>query len=167
MKPNTSYKKLHSDPQSLTESNEQPSRRTKLTKQLEKEFMAAWGSAPDRIRLGSRLCSTIARFRKKDGKPIEGFDHCTFYTAPGDQRVIVTQPYGKFAAQLKRDLTLDKGVAPEIIVATQWAFYYPGHADMIVLKFPFNYAKALEDFSERQLERSYQAALRQDEDEAE
>ena len=167
MKPNASYKKLQSELQSLTENSEQPSRRSTLRKQLETEFMATWGFAPDRLRLGSRLCSTIRSFRKKDGNPIEGFDHYTFYTAADDQRVIVTQPYGKFAAQLKRDLTLDKGIAPEIIVATQWAFYYPGHADMIVLKFPFNYAKALEKFSERQKQDSYKAFSRQAEEEAE
>jgi hypothetical protein len=149
MKPDESYSKLQSELQLLIKKNDQTSQRTKLKKQLEKKFMNAWQFTPDRLRLGSRLCEAIEQFRKRDGKSVQGFDHCTFYTGADDQRIIVTQPYDASCSDFRRDLILDKGICPEIIEATEWAFYYPGRADLFIIKFPFGYAKALESFKRK------------------
>lgn len=128
--------------------------------------MVEWGFTTDQEGLGFQLRSQIGLIGTTDIKAIARFDHCTYYTGANDERVIVTQPYGDFFAHFQANLTLDDGVAPEIIVATEWAFYYPGRADLIILKFPDKYAEALKDFIQRQRQRSHQTVSTLDEDEA-
>jgi len=149
MKPDESYKKLQKELQALIEKSDQSGQRSKIKKQLEKAFMAAWQFAPDRLRLGGKLNVAIDQFRTKDGTCPRGFDHCTYYTGVNDQRIIVTQPYHMACSAILQDLTLDNGVCPEIIDATEWAFYYPGRANLHIVKFPFGFAKAMQDFTKK------------------
>ena len=76
-----------------------------------------------------------------------GFDHCTCYFEPQtNAHVVVTQPYLEPAAAgelLTRGLTVVDRIKPEIIPAPEWAFYYPGHATLVVVKFPPGYRKIL------------------------
>jgi hypothetical protein len=103
-------------------------------------FVTAWNFGRDRLRLSYKLEERILHLIS-DG----GIDHRTYYTGPHDSRVIVTQPYGKFADQLRADLTLDNGAAPDVIEASDWGFYYPGHASLVVLNFPSDYAKSMDE----------------------
>jgi|GEM_PF-5938096 hypothetical protein len=140
MKTDASFISLQRELQMLIEQNEQPDRRRKLEADLRSRFAVAWQFRPDRLRLGYRLQLLL------NGVP--GFDHCEYFTGANDQRVIVTQPYGDYEAELTRGLTLSVDMAPEIIVATEWAFYYPAHANLIIIKFPINYDKAWADFQD-------------------
>jgi hypothetical protein len=146
IKPNASYVKMQCELRRLIEQKDQTGRREKLSSQLEAEFKAAWQLAPDRLRMASRLAAAITNHKIEENKRVEGLEHRSYYTGVNDQRVIVTQPYGNFTVELKQCLTLDNAMSPEVILATEWAFYYPGPNDLIVLKFPYNYAKALAAF---------------------
>lgn len=158
MKPDDSYTKLQAKLGSLIATQNLTRERTKVASQLEKQFMAAWQFAPDRLRLGRKLADTLRTFRTKDHKGVRGFDHCTFYSGLHDQRIIVTQPYGALASDVKHDLTLDEGICPNVIDATEWAFYYPAHASLFIVKFPFGFKEAMDDF-QRKLERAEREAL--------
>lgn len=107
--------------------------------------MAAWQLSSDRRRLAYRLGENL---RNMPNRQISGLDHCSYYTGANGQRVIVTQPYGDFATELKHNLTLNNVMSPEVIAASEWAFYYPGdsHASLIVIRFPSDYAQALTEF---------------------
>jgi hypothetical protein len=146
MKPDAAYKKLQRELQTLMESRQTSVRKGQLKKQLEAKFMAAWQFTSDRGGRAKHLRYSIRRFKKKDGSFIEGFDHCSFYTGANNERVIVTQPYGIDFKQLRIDLTLHKGIAPEIIDATEWAFYYPGKAYLVIVKCPNDYGRSLVSF---------------------
>jgi hypothetical protein len=142
-KPDDSYKKLQNELKILIENSDHSSRRTKLPKELEKKFMAAWGFSPDRRKLSYKLYDKVRLILTKDERTIEGLDHCTFYSGAGDERIVVTQPYDLSSPQFERDFTLDKGLRPEVVNATDWAFYYPERADLFIIKFPSGYEKAL------------------------
>src|ERR1700735_3858501 len=145
MKPDASYGELQNERQILIEQHIKTERRDKLYRELEARFMAAWQFGPDRRRLACRLKENV---RIRPDRNISGFDHCTFYTGANDRRIVVTQPYGNDEAALKAGLALDEKMSPEIIVATDWAFYFPGHADLIIIKFPFGYAEAFTKLKE-------------------
>jgi len=149
MKPNGSYVKMQCEVGRLMEQKDHTGRREKLSSQLEAQFTAAWQLAPDRLRMASHLAAAIANHNTEENTRVEGLDHCSYYTGVNDQRVIVTQPYGNFMFELKQGLTLDNAMSPEVILATEWAFYYPGPFELIILKFPDNYAKALAAFKKR------------------
>jgi len=149
MKPNAVYVKMQCEVGRLMEQKDHTGRREKLSSQLEAEFTAAWQLAPDRLRMASHLAAAIANHNTEENKRVEGLDHCSYYTGVNDQRVIVTQPYGNFMFELKQGLTLDNAMSPEVILATEWAFYYPGPFELIILKFPDNYARALAAFKKR------------------
>lgn len=138
--PSAIYREQQQELRELTEANVPTGRKLRLQRSLEKMFVEAWGFDRDHRRLsyglGMRLQSS-------------GLDHCTYYAGALDERVIVTQPYGEFASELRRDFTLDDGTAPEVIEASDWAFYYPGHASLVVLVFPFNYSKLRDQNAER------------------
>jgi len=140
MKPDESYAKLQKRRLHLIEIND-TGEGTKVKNQLERKFMAAWQFTPDRRRLGCKLAEAIRLFRS-----VRGFDHCSYYTGENDQRIIVTQPYGSSASEIIQDLTLSNGVCPEVIDATEWAFYYPEHASLFIVRFPSNFQKAMQDF---------------------
>lgn len=126
-----------------------PSPQTKIRKQLEEEFMDAFQLAPDGLGATQRLADSVCALTRTRGERVGCLDHCSYYTGQGDF-VVVTQPYGNHAdaAEELESLTLDERTAPEIIPATEWAFYYPGHADLFVLKFPCHYARALAKIKE-------------------
>lgn len=134
--PNAAYRKMQEE-----FSSAERKQRWALSKKMESEFVAAWGFGKDRLRLAVKLRDAI-------GLQVRGFDHCSFYTGHNDQRIIVTQPYGDFEQELRRSLTLGEGAAPEVVNATEWAFYYPGEAQLLILKFPPLYAKSLEKYCE-------------------
>ena len=147
MRPDAAYKKLQKELQTLMESNvKPPGKRRELENRLKEKFMAAWQFTAGRGRRGEVLRDAIKQFKKKDGSSIAGFDHCSFYTGENNERVIVTQPYGIDVRQLRKDLTLHNGIAPEIIDATEWAFYYPGKADLVIVKCPNDYGRSLVSF---------------------
>ena len=77
-----------------------------------------------------------------------GFDHCTcYYESETKSHVVVTQPYlqtGEAVELLARGLVVPGQPEPGIIAAPEWAFYYPVHATMIVVKFPPEYERILE-----------------------
>lgn len=153
MKPSESYNQLQKNLQWLIEINDLAGERTKVKEKLEKQFMEAWQLAPDRRRLGYKLGDAIRRFKGRDDDGVRGFDHQTFYTGENDQRIIVTQPYGVSASEILHDLTLDDVVCPEVIDATEWAFYFPGQAGCFIVKFPFGFKKAMEGY-EKKLQRA-------------
>ncbi|HEV2694480.1 MAG TPA: hypothetical protein VG347_16420 [Verrucomicrobiae bacterium] len=153
MKPDESYIKLQKRLLKLIEINDRSGERTKIKKQLEKKFMAAWQFTPERGRRGSKLAAAIRLFKTEAENIVRGFDHCTHYTGENDQRIIVTQPYGVFPAEIVQDLTLSKDVCPEVIDATEWAFYYPEHARLFIVKFPSDFQKAMQKF-EKELHRA-------------
>ena len=137
--PSPSYKKLQNQLRELSETGRGPERRTTLEKKLEREFMVAWGLTKDRLRLSYKLEGRLSLLNHRGG-----LDHCKHYTGDCDQRVIVTQPYGDVATQLKADFTLYNGVCPEVIEASEWGYYFPGHASLVILIFPADYAKSLD-----------------------
>jgi hypothetical protein len=153
MTPDESYIKLQRHYQHLIELRDQTRQRIRIRNQLEQKFMAAWQLMPDRLRLGAKLCNSIELFRTRDDRLVSGIEHYSFYTGLHDQRIIVTQPYGVSKSDIESDLTLDKGICPEIIDATPWAFYHPGRADLFIIKFPFAFDKAMESFR-RNLDRA-------------
>jgi hypothetical protein len=154
MIPDDSYKKLQARLRRLVELNDLSGERTKVKKQLEKQFMGAWQLAPDRLRLGCKLSDAIRLFRTKNDTCVRGFDHCSYYTGQNDQRVIVTQPYDSTPAEIQQDLTFGAGLHPEVIDATGWGFYYPGKSNMFVVKFPRDFIKAMETFK-KQMRREF------------
>jgi hypothetical protein len=121
--------------------------------------MEVWNFMPDRLRLGYKMSEAVRLFTTMQGECVQGFDHCTFYTGPNDQRIIVTQPYNAFAMEIQVDLTLDNGICPEVIDATEWAFYYPGEAGLFIVKFPFGFTKEMADFEKRRKRTELQNAL--------
>jgi hypothetical protein len=146
MKPDESYIKLQKRLLNLIKINDLSGERTKVKNQLEKKFMAAWQLTPDRGRLSGRLDNAIRLFKTEAENIVRGFEHRSYYTGENDRRVIVTQPYGAFPSEIVQDLTLSKGVCPEVIDATEWAFYYPEHAGLFIVKFPSGFQKAMQDF---------------------
>jgi len=139
MKPDASYIKLQTKLRTWIKQGKPLRERIKLERELEKRFVAAWGFTSDRHRLARSIGRLIwINF-------IPGFDHCDFYAGANGERVIISQTYVEFPPQLRASLTLENGLAPEIIVATEWAFYNPGNADLRILKFPCSYEKALEE----------------------
>ena len=112
----------------------------KLEATLESEFMRAWGFERDRSSVPKSIRMIVARV-------CEGFDHCTYYRdLDSTDTVIVTQPYTEaeeLVPNLERGLSLGNWLRPKIVPAPEWAFYYPGRATLIVLKFPRGYKAAL------------------------
>lgn len=95
---------------------------------------------PDHRKRAARMRSSLVP-NGEDGDI--GLDHCTYYYDPNQCRpVVVTQPYGEFAEQLRKSLTLGKWLEPEVIHAPQWTFYYPGKAQLHVIFFPREYPAA-------------------------
>jgi|ERR1700722_6414994 len=147
MKPDASYVEMQSELRTLRDRHDLPARQKELSIQSEAKFKAAWKLGADRLRLAARLRAKLSELTKRQGQRIAGLDHCTYYAGMRGQRVIVSQPYGKpFGAvesELKRALTLDSGISPQVISATEWAYYHPGSADLIILSFPYRYGKSL------------------------
>jgi hypothetical protein len=162
MKPDTAYTNLQAELKTLIQSNQEPIRRSRLAKKLEKQFMAAWRLTPDRRGMSGRVLTAIQAYRTIDGSPIAGFDHCTNYTGADDQRVTVTQPYDISCSILKSGLALNNDACPEIIDASEWAFYYPGRAKLFIIKFPNGYAEALEKFRRASERAAVQAPWKSD-----
>jgi hypothetical protein len=115
-----------------------------IQEELEAEFAHAWGLScdPDGAlhemkMMAARNCNTFEHC----------FDHCTcYYEAETKSCVVVTQPYlepGEVVESLTHSLVVPGQVEPGIIAAPEWAFYYPGHATMIVVKFPPGYERVL------------------------
>ncbi len=111
-----------------------------LQEQMEAEFIRAWGlladeheHALDMQRLAAWSC--------------DGFDHCTYYLDPDTQaRVVVTQPYldaSEVVETLTEGLVLPNRKGPQILAAPEWAFYYPGWATLVMIKFPRGYERVL------------------------
>lgn len=153
MQPDDTYKKLQKELLYLTSINDRTGETTKIRSQLERQFKAAWKLGPDRLRLGAKLEQAIRRFTPKGKKWVHGFDHCTCYTGENDQRVIVTQPYNVSVSEIAQDLTLDNGICPEVINATEWGFHNPGQAKLFIVKFPFGFREAMDNF-EKNLRRA-------------
>jgi hypothetical protein len=107
---------------------------------LESDFMRAWGFEHARGKAAMSI-------RAMAGRVCEGFDHCTYYhELDSSDTVIVTQPYARaetLVEKLQRGLSLGNWLRPQIIAAPEWAFYYPGQATLIILKFPRGYQTAL------------------------
>jgi hypothetical protein len=137
MKPDASYLELQRRLRRLIVGEADLLLRQNIKHALESRFASAWHFLPDRRQLSRKLYDSLN---------VPGLDHCEFYTTEIDQRVIVTQPYGDFEAELIRTLTLSLEMQPEITTANEWAFYYPGKASLVIMKFPSNYVKAWSDF---------------------
>ena len=166
MKPDENYIALQKRLEHLIKINDRSRERIIVENQLEKRFMAAWNFGPDRVRLGYKLSEALRVFTTKEGECVRGFDHCTFYSGPNDQRVIVTQPYNSFASEILQDLTFDNGICPEVIDATEWAFYYPGEARLFIVKFPFEFEKEMKNFEKRMKRAELEKALNSRDDES-
>lgn len=166
MTPDKSYQKLQTKLLNLIRSNDHSGERRKITNQLEKLFMAAWGFSPDRLRLGCKLREAVSMFRTEKDACVRGFDHCTYYTGPNDQRVIVSQPYNCFADEISQDLSLHDGICPEVIDASDWGFYFPTEADLFIVKFPFGFSKAMDQFEQKLRRAENEKLLRRAESES-
>src|SRR6185369_17490798 len=118
MQPDKIYQELQSKLLRLIQSNDQSGEREKLANQLEKRFMSAWGFGPDRLKLGYKLSEAIRVFRTEGDARVRGFDHCSYYTGANDRRIIVSQPYNCFVADITQDLTLHNDIYPEVIDAS-------------------------------------------------
>ena len=167
MKPSATYKKLQMKLRRLIEARDTGGERRRTEDELERQFMTAWRFMPDRLKLSHRLRHVVERFERKDGERVEGFDHCSYYTGENDQRIIVSQPYGFTATEIHDGLTLDKGISPEVIDATEWAFYYPGRANLFILKFPFGFKKAMEQYQKKAQRAAIKQALERSAERAE
>jgi hypothetical protein len=141
MSPDTTYQQLQARLQRLSPTNDQVVLRSKLINQLERKFMAAWQFSKRGCRPGYRLYDSICH-------NLPGFDHVSFYTGTDGQAVIVTQPYKVQLPDLRRALTLDQGICPDIIEATDWTFHYPGRTKLIIIKFTTGYGRAVEIFQQ-------------------
>lgn len=112
--------------------------------QLEAEFVHAWGLSDDSDGVSLDMKMMAARNCNSFD---HCFDHCTcYYEGETKSHVVVTQPYrkpGEVVESLTRSLVVPGQVEPWIIVAPEWAFYYPRHATMIVVKFPPGYERIL------------------------
>jgi hypothetical protein len=104
-----------------------------IEEQLEAEFVRDWGLSADIDGVSLRMKMIAAKSRG-------GFDHWTcYYERETRSEVVVTQPYlepGEAVELLTRGLSVNGGAQPRIIEASEWAFYYPGEATLIVVKFP-------------------------------
>ena len=111
-----------------------------IAEQLEAEFVEAWGFSGD-------IDGVSLEMKMMAARNCEGFDHCTcYYESETGSHVVVTQPYlwpGEAVELLRRGLIVGVRIRPEIIAAPEWAFYYPGHATLIVVKFPPGYESIL------------------------
>lgn len=124
--PSPRFVEAQKELQNIIEARGQGRRRDELVKELTGEFMDAFRlrntkASPDWIR-----------------KLIWGadyFDHLTFYRRD-DRYIIVSQPYG-FNPEAARDWCARIGAT--LLVATEWAHYYPGsdHADCLIFDFPY------------------------------
>jgi len=165
MRPSKCYRELQSELVTLIKADNASDKRH-LRVQLEREFTERWGFGPDRLRLGSKLGDAIKMFETKRGDYVRGFDHCTYYTGENDQRIIVTQPYCCRAGDIKRDLTLNNGIRPEVIDASEWGFHYPGRAELFIVKFPFGFLKAMDNYKKMFRRAELEEALRYADEEA-
>ncbi len=103
-----------------------------VEEQLEAEFVQAWGLSKDPKRV-SRGLPYLGPTR------CAGLDHCTFYYDPETGcQVVVTQPYLEDDEVLESLTTHPKlcELKPEIVLAHEWTFYYPGETTLWILKFP-------------------------------
>ncbi len=111
-----------------------------LEEELEGYFVSAWGFSPD-------IGGHAREMKMMAGRACDGFDHCTFYYDPATKaQVVVTQPYvdaEEVVEEMTRGLTLGNWATPEIIAAPEWAFYYPGRATLVIVKFPRGYKSIL------------------------
>jgi len=128
------YKKLLDQPGGSGDLGRKPERA------LESDFMRAWGFERARGQAATSI-------RAMAGRVCEGFDHCTYYhDLDSSDTVIVTQPYARaetLVGKMERALSLGNWLRPQVIAAPEWAFYYPGHATLIILKFPRGYKAAI------------------------
>jgi hypothetical protein len=115
-----------------------------IEEELEAEFVHAWGFSDDTD--GRSLEMKMMAARHWDGSE-HCFDHCTcYYESETESHVVVTQPYletGEAVELLTRGLVVPDRVQPGIIAAPEWAFYYPVHATLIVVRFPPGYERIL------------------------
>ena len=111
-----------------------------IEEELEAEFAHAWHLSDDADGVSLEMKMMAAR-------NCPGFDHCTcYYESETKSHVVVTQPYlqaGEAVELLARGLVVPGQPEPGIIAAPEWAFYYPAHATMIVVKFPPEYERIL------------------------
>lgn len=115
-----------------------------LQEELEAEFVDAWGFswASEEVTQDIRVMLT----RNCNGF-LHCFDHCNcYYEGETESRVVVTQPYyeaGEVVESLTHSLVVPGQVEPGIIAAPEWAFYYPKHATLIVVKCSPAYERVL------------------------
>ena len=111
-----------------------------IEEELEAEFVRAWALSDDADGVSLEMKMMAAR-------NCSGFDHCTcYYESETRSHVVVTQPYlepGEAVELLTRGLIVGDRIQPGIIAAPEWAFYYPGRATLVVLKFPPGYERIL------------------------
>jgi hypothetical protein len=111
--------------------------------QLEAEFVQAWGFTHEREEQALEMKMMAA-------KRSLAFDHCTWYYEPATGAyVVVTQPYletQEAIDEILDALTVEGWMKPEVLGAPEWAFYYPGHATLVVVKLPPGFEKVLKIF---------------------
>ena len=96
---------------------------------LRGKFEAAFGFSPDRRKLSLNF---FYRFINTEFSPRENlFDHREYFQH-NQNLVIVAQPYGINEAELKR-WTEEQGAS--FVVAKEWGYYYPGHANLFFVEF--------------------------------
>jgi hypothetical protein len=112
-----------------------------LEEQLEEEFVRAWGFTRHREEQALEMKMMAA-------KRSTAFDHCTWYYEPATSAyVVVTQPYLETQEAIdciSAALTVERWIKPEVLGAPEWAFYYPGHATLVVVKLPPGFEKVLQ-----------------------
>lgn len=119
-----------------------------IHRDLESDFMSGWGLKKDAYRRAERLFCKL-------GSPDRLWDHMSFFQTSAlsplglGRLVIVTQPYlepypigmpvakehsAHSLADFARGIYKHRGI--EVVVANEWAYYFPGSASMLLLSFP-------------------------------
>jgi hypothetical protein len=97
-----------------------------LRDQMEQRFMAAWKLRPTN---DQRLLSRYNRVLHS-----KGFDHTNLYKDESRFLVAVSQPYNATADDIAKSVAAERYTA-EVIAADEWAFHFPGRAQLIVVRF--------------------------------
>lgn len=111
-----------------------------ICERLEAEFAQAWDFSSENEERGIEIMQMAS-------KTTRTFDHCRWYSEPATKGyVVVTQPYlepEEAVENIAEALTFGERM-PQIIAAPEWAFYYPGRATLVVVKFSPAYIRILE-----------------------
>ena len=104
-------------------------RKAQLKRFLESTFRHAW-----KFKRDPHARALNFRYRMVTLDSTAGFDHCSYFSGPNGTLIIVTQPYDDPIPELREGLDR-ANLTADLIPAPEWAFYYPGRATLVILRF--------------------------------